>query len=81
MVIVENKGRAHSTIDNQNEVWMDMKGAWLTYALSVTFLHLLLLSIPIFATATAWTLTNVIHDVVSFSITINCRINFSYFSD
>ena len=61
---MENKPRAHSTIDNQNEVWMDMKGAWLTYGLSVTFLHLLILSIPIFATATAWTLTNVIHDVV-----------------
>jgi len=61
----ENKPRAHSTIDNQNEIWMDMKGAWLTYGLSVTFLHLLILSIPIFATATAWTLTNLVHDVVT----------------
>ena len=55
--------RAHSTVDNANEIWLDRKGAWLTYSILVTFLHLLLLSIPIFDTATAWTLTNVIHDV------------------
>lgn len=64
--MVDNKPRAHSTIDNQNEIWMDMKGAWLTYSLSVTFLHLLILSIPVFATATAWTLTNVVHDVFNY---------------
>ncbi|XP_057293628.1 ORM1-like protein 1 [Hydractinia symbiolongicarpus] len=63
MKLSEDKPRAHSSIDNPNEIWLDSKGAWLTYSLLVTFLHLMLLSMPFFETATAWTLTNLIHDV------------------
>lgn len=62
---IHEKSRAHSTIDNPNENWLDSKGAWLSYAIVVTFFHLALLSMPFFSTATVWTLTNVIHNVVS----------------
>ena len=49
---------------NQNETWLSEKGAWLTYFILVVFLHLVLLSVPFFDTATAWTMTNVIHNLV-----------------
>lgn len=62
---MEEKTRAHSTIDNANETWLDYKGAWITYVLLITLGHLFLLSLPFFDTATSWTLTTVIHNVVS----------------
>ena len=36
---------------------------WLTYALGVGLLHIVLLSIPFFSVPVAWTLTNVIHNL------------------
>ena len=70
--LVNERTRAHSTIDNANENWLDMKGAWISYGLVVTFFHLVLLSMPFFDTATVWTLTNVFHNLVSVYITILC---------
>ena len=61
--ITKEQQNIHS-LYNQNETWLSEKGAWLTYFILVVFLHLVLLSIPFFDTATAWTMTNVIHNVV-----------------
>ncbi len=52
-------------MDNQNETWLSERGAWLTYFILVVFLHLVLLSVPFFDTATAWTMTNMIHNLVN----------------
>jgi len=60
--ITKEQQNIHS-LYNQNETWLSEKGAWLTYFILVVFMHLVLLSIPFFDTATAWTMTNVIHNV------------------
>lgn len=52
---------------NPNSSWHSSRGAWLSYLAGVLALHLFLLSIPILSIPTAWTLTNVIHNLVSVS--------------
>uniref|UniRef100_A0A452GMB4 Uncharacterized protein n=1 Tax=Gopherus agassizii TaxID=38772 RepID=A0A452GMB4_9SAUR len=59
-----NVGVAHSEV-NPNTRVMNSRGMWLTYALGVGMLHIVLLSIPFFSVPVAWTLTNVIHNLVS----------------
>lgn len=59
-----NVGVAHSEV-NPNTRVMNSRGMWLTYALGVGLLHIVLLSIPFFSVPVAWTLTNVIHNLVS----------------
>ena len=49
---------------NPNSSWLNGKGFWLSYTLGVLLLHLVLLCIPVLTTAQAWTLTNVIHNMV-----------------
>ena len=49
---------------NPNTSWLNSKGVWLSYTIGVLMLHLVLLCIPILTTAVAWTLTNVIHNLV-----------------
>ncbi|XP_027760455.1 ORM1-like protein 1 isoform X2 [Empidonax traillii] len=58
-----NVGVAHSEV-NPNTRVMNSRGMWLTYALGVGMLHIVLLSIPFFSVPVAWTLTNVIHNLV-----------------
>ncbi|TMS06695.1 ORM1-like protein 1 [Larimichthys crocea] len=41
---------------------MNSRGIWLTYALGVGILHIVLLSIPFFSVPVVWTLTNIIHN-------------------
>ncbi|CAG5123891.1 unnamed protein product [Candidula unifasciata] len=60
-----NVGVAHSD-SNPTHSYFNSKGIWLTYILLVFCVHLLLLSIPFFSVAVAWTLTNVLHDVCMF---------------
>ena len=57
-------GTAHS-IGNPNESWLDSKGTWLTYVILIAIGHLVILSVPFLDTATAWTMTNTMHNVVS----------------
>ncbi|XP_064925949.1 ORM1-like protein 1 isoform X2 [Columba livia] len=57
-----NVGVAHSEV-NPNTRVMNSRGMWLTYALGVSMLHVVLLSIPFFSVPVAWTLTNVIHNL------------------
>jgi len=40
-------------------------GMWVTYAVFLLLLHLFLLSVPFLSIPIAWTLTNVVHNVVS----------------
>ncbi|MBN3308398.1 ORML1 protein, partial [Amia calva] len=58
-----NVGVAHSEV-NPNTRVMNSRGIWLTYALGVGMLHIVLLSIPFFSVPVVWTLTNVIHNLV-----------------
>ena len=58
-----NVGVAHSD-SNPTHSYFNSKGIWITYLLLVFGVHLLLLSVPFFSVAVAWTLTNVMHDVV-----------------
>lgn len=60
-----NVGVAHSEV-NPNTRVMNSRGIWLTYALGVGILHIVLLSIPFFSVPVVWTLTNVIHNFVSY---------------
>ncbi|XP_013926043.1 PREDICTED: ORM1-like protein 1 [Thamnophis sirtalis] len=57
-----NVGVAHSEV-NPNTRVMSSRGMWLTYALGVGLLHIVLLSIPFFSVPVAWTLTNIIHNL------------------
>jgi hypothetical protein len=59
-----NVGVAHSE-QNPNTSWLNSKGIWFTYIIFTFTMHLILLSLPFLTTATAWTLTNVLHNVVS----------------
>ena len=52
---------------NPNSSWHSSRGAWLSYLTGVLTLHLLLLSVPVISVSTAWTLTNVIHNLVRFN--------------
>lgn len=61
-----NVGVAHSEV-NPNTRVMNSRGMWLTYALGVGLLHIVLLSIPFFSVPVAWTLTNIIHNLVRIS--------------
>lgn len=51
--------------DNRNKYWLNSRGMWLGYLTTVAILHCLILSIPFLSTPQAWTLTHVIHNVVS----------------
>ncbi|XP_053436558.1 ORM1-like protein 1 [Nycticebus coucang] len=57
-----NVGVAHSEV-NPNTRVMNSQGMWLTYALGVGLLHIVLLSISFFSVPVAWTLTNTIHNL------------------
>ena len=56
---------------NPNESWLEGRGSWLTYTVIVGVTHLAILSIPFIGTATAWTLTSIIHCIVS-GMKISC---------
>lgn len=64
-----NVGVAHSEV-NPNTRVMNSRGIWLAYLLLTTVLHIVLLSIPFFSVSVVWTLTNVIHNLVSKSLGI-----------
>lgn len=64
-----NVGVAHSD-SNPNSTYFSSKGMWVTYAILVAFLHYVILSLPFLSVAMAWTLTNVIHNAVSISLSI-----------
>lgn len=64
-VLKMNVGVAHSEV-NPNTRVMNSRGIWLTYLLLTVVLHIVLLSIPFITVPLVWTLTNVIHNLVSY---------------
>ena len=56
---------------NPTSSYFNQRGIWITYVLVIFLAHLFILSMPFFSTAVAWTLTNVLHDIVSLVI-ISC---------
>uniref|UniRef100_A0A8C5P268 ORM1-like protein 1 n=1 Tax=Jaculus jaculus TaxID=51337 RepID=A0A8C5P268_JACJA len=54
-----NVGLDHSEV-NPNTCVINSQGMWLTYALGIGLLHIVLLSILFFSVPLAWTLTNII---------------------
>lgn len=61
-----NVGVAHSEV-NPNSSWLNSKGTWVTYIIFTLILHFVLLSLPFLSTPVAWTLTNVLHSIVSYN--------------
>lgn len=53
---------------NPNSLWLNSRGMWLSYTIGVLLLHLILLSFPFLSVAWVWTLTNILHNAVSFII-------------
>lgn len=51
---------------NPNSLWLNSRGMWLSYTIGVLLLHLILLSFPFLSVAWVWTLTNILHNAVSF---------------
>lgn len=51
---------------NPNTTWLQSRGLWISYALGMLTLHLILLSVPILSVPLAWTLTNFIHNTCHF---------------
>lgn len=54
-----------TSITNPNASWLNTRGMWLGYLTSVAILHFILMSVPFISTPMAWTLTHVVHNVVS----------------
>lgn len=61
---IMNVGTAHSEV-NPNTRVMNSRGMWLSYILGIGLLHVILLSIPFASVPVVWTLTNLIHNLVS----------------
>ena len=61
-----NVGTAHSEVNPNTQV-MNSRGIWLSYVLGIGLLHVILLSIPFASVSVVWTLTNLIHNMVSSS--------------
>ena len=62
-----NAGVAAASTPNPNAAYFNSRGMWVTYGIVVAILHYVFLSLPFLSVAMAWTLTNVIHNVVSLS--------------
>jgi len=61
-----NVGVAHSD-PNPNSTFFNSRGMWVTYVIVVVLVHYMLLSLPFLSVAIAWTLTNILHNVVRLS--------------
>lgn len=53
---------------NPNSYYFNSKGIWLTYIIVVAILHYIFNSLPFLTVAMAWTLTNVVHNLIMFII-------------
>ena len=50
---------------NRNQSWMNHGGSWLAWLFTIALGHFILISMPFFSTPTVWTLTHVLHNLVS----------------
>ena len=70
-----NVGVAHSD-PNPNSTFFNSRGMWITYIIIVIIVHYMLLSLPFLSIAVAWTLTNVIHNMVWLSSDVSvCAVH------
>lgn len=60
-----NIGTATSE-ENPTHSYLGSRGIWITYVLILLITHFMLLTIPFFSVAVAWTLTNVVHCVITY---------------
>lgn len=68
-----NVGTASSE-NNPTHSYFNSKGMWLFYTLLVVLLHWVVLSVPFISVALAWTLTNVLHNVVGVLVPFSCNL-------
>lgn len=69
-----NVGTASSE-NNPTHSYFNSKGMWLFYTLLVVLLHWVVLSVPFISVALAWTLTNVLHNVVGVLVLVLMQSN------
>lgn len=50
---------------NPNKTYLSAKGIWITYTLVVVSVHVILLAVPMVSISFAWTITNILHNLVS----------------
>ncbi|CAC5410751.1 ORM1-like protein,ORM1-like protein 2,ORM1-like protein 3,ORM1-like protein 1 [Mytilus coruscus] len=67
-----NIGTATSE-ENPTHVYFGTRGFWITYTIIVLFCHFLLLSMPFFSTALAWTVTCVFHSAFTYIMLHNTK--------
>uniref|UniRef100_A0A0K8SMG9 ORM1-like protein n=3 Tax=Lygus hesperus TaxID=30085 RepID=A0A0K8SMG9_LYGHE len=53
---------------NPNTNYLKSRGLWVAYSIGMLVLHLILLSIPPLSIPMAWTLTNQVHNAVTFIV-------------
>lgn len=51
---------------NPNTTWLKSRGLWLSYTIGMLVLHLIILSVPLLTIPIAWTITNLIHNLIHF---------------
>lgn len=56
-------GGTTASVIKQNALWLNSRGMWMGYLMSVVFLNFLLNCIPVLSVSMVWTLTNIIHNV------------------
>ena len=53
-----------SSVPNPNASWLNSRGMWTGYIVSVIFLYFLLNLVPMLSVPLVWTLTHAVHNVV-----------------
>ena len=50
---------------NPNKNWIESRGMYVFYFITIFSLHLILLSLPMISISMAWTITNIMHNLVN----------------
>lgn len=62
-----------TSTSNPNAFWLNSRGMWAGYLVTVVVLHGLIMGVPFISTGMAWTLTHVIHNLVRASIPLHAN--------
>lgn len=62
---------------NPNKNWIESKGMFVFYFITIVSLHLILLSLPMISISIAWTMTNITHNLVTKNKSFEVKINYS----
>ena len=55
---------SRANYSNTEVSWWDGRGVWISYLLLFAVLHIILVSLPIISVPVAWTITNILHNLV-----------------